>query len=185
MKVLSQWFERLSPGRVVLAAIVAFFLFMIFVLPGQTALTEETASGAGSPDTTFFYSRQDLYAMADSYGEDGRAAYIRARFRFDLIFPLVYGAFLITSISWLAKRAFDAGSGWRLLNLIPLAGVSFDFLENIAASVVMARFPLPTPGLDSLAPVFSISKWLPLGVAFGLLLFLPGRLWLRRAGRKA
>lgn len=184
MKALSQWFERLSTGWMVLAAMIAFFLFMIFVLPGQSALAEETAAGAGSPDTTFFYSRQDLYAMADSYGEDGRSAYIRARFQFDLIFPLVYGAFLITSVSWLAGRAFSAGSGWRMLNLIPLASVSFDFLENITASLVMARFPLPTPGLDSLAPVFSICKWLALGLAFGLLLVLPVRLWLLRARRK-
>jgi len=181
MRSLSNWISRLSTGRVALAALLAFLLFMIFVLPGQAGQAEAVSAGVGSPDTTFFYSTADLYAMAEAYGASGRADYIRARFTFDLIFPLVYGIFLLTSVSWLATRAFEETSSSRLLNLVPGFGMLFDFLENGAASLVMARYPLETAVVDVLAPVFSVLKWFFLGVAF-LLLFILGfyRLFRRR-----
>ena len=83
----------------------------------------------------------------------GRQAYIEARLTFDVIWPLVYAFFLITTISWLADWAFRPGSPWRLLNLVPVLGIVLDFLENGASVIVMARYPLPhagdrSPGAD-------------------------------------
>lgn len=180
MKTISTWFARISTGWLTLLALLVFVLFMLFVLPAQASEAEEVSAGAGSPDTTFLYRTDDLYAMAEAYGEAGRASYIRARFRFDLVFPLVYGAFLVTSVSWLADRVFADTSPARLANLVPFMGVLFDFLENGAASLVMARFPQQTPVVDVLAPVFSLLKWVFLGAAFLLLFILAGSYLVRR-----
>ncbi len=157
---ISEWIRRISTGRVTLLCLVIFLLFTALVLPGQSALAEETSGGAGSPDTNFFYTSADLYRMAESYGETGRAAYIRARFTFDLVFPLVYTAFLATAISWLFRRGFPPGSRWQLANLTPVLGAIFDYLENISAALVMGRYPALTPVVDALAPLFSIIKWI-------------------------
>jgi hypothetical protein len=46
----------------------------------------------------------------------------------------------------------------------------FDFLENITTSIVMARYPIRTPVLDWVAPVFTLIKWIFVGGSFGLLL---------------
>lgn len=159
MPSLSKFFYRISTGRAALAATVLFLLFMALVLPGQAESAAEYSEGAGSPDQSFFYSAEDIYAMAEAYGPEGRQAYIRARFTFDVIFPIFYMIFLGTTISWAFSRAFQEGSRLRTLNLFPVLGLLFDYGENIAASIVMAQYPAESPLAASLAPVLSMIKW--------------------------
>ena len=153
-----------------LAALVVFILFMIFVLPDQARKAETVSGGSGSPDTSYFYSSADLAQMAEAYGEEGRSAYIYARFTFDLVFPVVYLAFLVTSISWLLnKGAPEPDNKWRLLNLFPVLGAVFDYGENIAASVFMAAYPDPAVIAGALAPVFTLIKWFFVNGSFVIL----------------
>jgi hypothetical protein len=168
---LSAFFMRISSGWVTLLALVIFILFTALVLPAQAAKAEQAAQGAGAPDTSFaYYSANQLYAWAEAYGEAGRQEYVRARFTFDVAWPAVYFFFLVTALSWLFQRGFPPGSRWRLANLAPLAAVLFDFLENISTSLVMARYPELTPGVDALAGVFTLLKWLFVLGSFLLLL---------------
>ncbi len=97
-------------------------------------------------------------------------SYIKARFSFDLIWPLVYMIFLTTVISWLFQRVFRLDSMWQLANLMPIGGMVFDYLENISTSVVMIRYPNPTAVVDIVAPIFTLTKWIFIGGSFGLLL---------------
>ena len=108
--------------------------------------------------------------MAKAYGVQGRAAYIRARFTFDLIWPLVYMLFLSTTISWTLQRISISESllGW--INLAPLTGMGFDYAENVATSVVMYRYPTPTYILAFLAPIFTATKWFFVAGSFVILL---------------
>jgi hypothetical protein len=165
-KYISDQFYRLSTGWVTLAALVFFVAFTALVLPRQSAQAEAGAGGAGSPDMSFWYSPRDLYRMAEAYGEQGRAAYVRARYTFDVVWPLVYTAFLTTGISWIYARAFTAGSRWRRANLLPALGALLDYLENLATSAVMVRYPIQTPVVDVLAPVFTAGKWVLIGGSF-------------------
>ncbi len=167
---LSDWLRRVSSGWVALAALVVFLLFSALVLPRQASQAEQDSGDAGSPDMSFYYSTGDLYQMAEAYGEEGRGAYIRARFTFDLIWPLVYTAFLATALSWLYGRAFPLGSRWQRANLAPVLGALFDYLENISTSLVMLRYPAQTPLVDVLAPAFTALKWVFVGGSFVLLL---------------
>jgi hypothetical protein len=158
-----------SSGWVALAGFLVFLLFAALVLPHQAAQAAAETGAAGSPDTSLFYRPNKLYDLAEAYGPQGRQAYIRARFTFDLIWPLVYAFFLTTSISWLSRWAFPAGSAWLRANLVPLLAMAFDYLENISTSVVMARYPDPTPVAAWLAPVLTLTKWLFVGASFLLL----------------
>ena len=170
LKNISIKLYQLSSGLVTLLALLIFALVVAFVLPGQASRAESVSQGAGSPDTSFFYSSTDLYNMAETYGAEGRAAYVRARFTFDLIFPLTYLFFLATSISWVMLRAVpDANSRWRLLNLFPVFGALFDYLENISASIVMVNYPQHTVLMDSLAPIFTLMKWFFVNGSFVIL----------------
>jgi hypothetical protein len=171
MKKLSKWLHKVSTGWVTLVTLVIFLVFMATVLSRQVEKTEETSGEAKSPDTAFFYSIGELYKMAEDYGDSGRIAYIRTRFSFDLLFPLVYTAFLSTSISWITKRVFSQSSKWQFINLTPVFGMAFDYLENISTSLVMARYPTQTPVVDRLAPIFSLVKWIFVNGSF-ILLFL-------------
>lgn len=169
---LSNWFLKISNGLLTLACLVLFLIFSALVLPDQSAKAEVYSSEVGSPDTSLFYTADDLYHIAEAYGPAGRAAYIRARFTFDVIWPLVYLAFLATSISWLVKRADLAWNTWGRLNLLPALGMIFDFLENGSAALVMARYPHTTPVLDHLAGVFTLVKWFFIAFSFIAIIIL-------------
>jgi hypothetical protein len=169
LKRISNTFYSISTGWVTLIGLAVFVLFMIFVLP-QQAQKAEAYSGGTSPDTSYLYTADDLYQMAERYGDEGRAAYIYARFTFDLVFPLAYLFFLTTSISWLFSHGVSESSRWRLLNLFPLTGAVFDYLENISTSLVMGRYPSPTPIVDGLAPIFTLLKWFFVNGSFVVLI---------------
>lgn len=170
LKRVSDWLRRVTTGWVAMAGLVTFLLFSALVLPRQAAQADTATGEIGSPDTSLFYSPQTLYDLADAYGPRGRQAYIRARFTFDLVWPVVYALFLTTAISWLYGRTFPAGSRWQRANLIPLLGMLLDYLENISTSVVMARYPDATPLVVSLAPIFTLAKWVFVSGSFLLLL---------------
>jgi len=171
VKRLSDFFYSISKGWIALAALLIFILFSALTLPGQSAVAENYSQGSGSPDTSFFYIGSDLYTMAGLYGDRGRAAYVRARWTFDLVFPFVYTFFLVTAISWALNKILPSSSGWRLLNLVPIAAFLFDFLENTMTTLVMSKYPTHCPPAELLAMVFTPLKWLMVGSSFIILLF--------------
>jgi hypothetical protein len=167
---LSELIIRFSTGWVALVALMVFLLFTVLVLPDQAAKAEAENGDIGSPDLSFFYSAEDLYRMAEAYGEEGRQSYVRSRYTFDLVWPLVYTFFLITGISWINRKVFALGSLWQRANLVPIAGAIFDYLENVSTSVVMVRYPAKTVVVDGIATVFTAVKWVFVTLSFILLL---------------
>jgi hypothetical protein len=159
LRRLSYQFQQYSQGWVALLALIIFLLFTILVLPAQASQAKRVSGGAASPDTSFYYTADDLYQMAEAYGAGGRQAYIQARFTFDLVWPLVYSVFLAMGISWIYFYASPRGSPWSRVNLLPVWAALFDYLENVSTSLVMARYPSPTVIVASLAGVFTLVKW--------------------------
>jgi hypothetical protein len=166
MTGLSDWLYKVSSGRVALISLAIFVAFTALVLPGQASSASEVSGEVGTPDLSFFYKPDDLYKMAQAYGEEGRDAYIQARFTFDLAWPVVYTLFLATSISWVFQRAFIPGSWVWKFNIVPLLGGLFDYLENVSTSLVMLRYPQKTPVVDWLASLFTPLKWILISGAF-------------------
>ena len=183
MTGISEWLIKQSSGWRVLLVTVVFVLFMILVLPGQAETADDYAQGSGSPDTSFFYTPERLFELADVYGEEGRQAYVRARFSFDLIFPFVYGIFFVTTISWLLGEITEAPNRWRLLNLGPILGVIFDLLENISTSIVMLGYPEHNLVAAQVAPIFTLVKWNFVSGSFIALLIALGYWAIRKLKR--
>ncbi|NMB63173.1 MAG: hypothetical protein GYA18_12680 [Chloroflexi bacterium] len=144
----------------------------MFFLPGQNAIAEIHSAGAGSPDTFLFYTPADLYQMAETYGTEGRAAYIHARWTFDLAFPIIYTFFLIVSISWFEKQVLKEDSELRTGNILPLFATLFDLLENICTSLVFSSYPDYLSFVSMLAPFFTLMKWICVGSSFVFLFVL-------------
>jgi len=85
-------------------ALVGFIVFLdcgALTLPGQNAIAHKYSLGTGSPDTSLFYTAASLYRLADLYRQEGRVAYLKARWTLDVAFPLIYTFFLVTAIAWL------------------------------------------------------------------------------------
>lgn len=168
---LSDWLKDKTTGKLTLLTMLLFLAFTLLALPNQAAQAEQYSRSAGSPDGSFFYSADDLYGWAEVYGVQGRRAYVRARLTFDVIWPLVYTLFLSMALSWIMTRAFAADTLWSRANLMPVLGMLFDFLENGATALVMARYPQTTPVVDTLAGFLTSIKWLFVYGSFALLLF--------------
>jgi hypothetical protein len=185
------WYRRLSDrlvesasGRGALVSVLVFVVFSATVLPWQAAQAREAVGEAGSPDTSFWYSADRLYALAEAYGEDGRSAYVLARVTFDVVWPLVYTAMLVLVIGWLLRRSFEFGHPARLIVLLPVAALLADYAENICTAVVMARYPDTTPVLAELAGVATAAKWTTLSAAFLMVPVLAVVAFLRRGRNK-
>ena len=161
---------QISSGWLTIIALVVFLVFMVLVLPDQASKAQTYSEGTGSPDTSFYYTAKELYQFAEEYGSEGRREYVRARFSFDVIWPLVYTFFLCTSISWVFSKFTPGGVAWRRVNLAPVIGLLLDFAENISTSVVMIRYPNPTIVLADVAAVFTLMKWIFVNGSFILLL---------------
>jgi hypothetical protein len=182
----SNWIYKISNGWIALGAVLLFLLFSIFVLPSQSTKVDSISEQIGTPDLSFYYSKNDIYKMAEVYGEEGRALYIQARFTFDLIWPIVYTLFLTTCISWIFGQIIPLESKFGRVNLTPVMALIFDYLENISTSLIMFRYPQQTPGLDMLAPIFTMLKWILLIISFLLLIVgFIGLLWTRIQKRRA
>lgn len=181
---LSSKLLNLSTGLLTFICLVIFVVFGVLVLPDQAAKAEVYSREIGSPDTSLYYTAGDLYRFAEAYGQNGRSAYIWARFSFDLVFPLVYGAFLVTALSWFIKRVDLDRKTWGWVNLLPVAGVVFDFLENVTAAVVLARYPQITPVLDHLAGALTLLKWGFIAASFLILIIVLGFFLWRLIQRK-
>ena len=165
-KNISAWLLKLSSTWLMIASLLLMIGFMIFVLPAQAADAVQESGSERSPDTSFFYTPEDLYQMAEDYGTNGRRAYIQARWTFDLIFPLVYTCFLAVGISWFIQRLAGWADTLKLTNLLPLLGGLFDLLENSAATLAMSRYPGKPLILLNAASIFTPIKWVLVSMSF-------------------
>ena len=169
-----------STKWVALISTIVFLIFSATVLPDQSAKAAVYSAEIGSPDLSLFYSPADLYQIAEQYGQSGRQAYVRARFTFDLAFPLVYGAFLLFPSAWALGKMTNENNRRRLLVFIPLLAVLFDLLENAFAAIVISRYPQSSGIVAVLAPFFTLFKWIFVGSGFALSFVLLAQLvWVR------
>jgi hypothetical protein len=72
------------------ATLSVLVAFLVLVLPAEAERTREVAGTSETPDTSYRYASEDLYRLAEEYGEQGRAHYVRSRAIFDVVWPLAY-----------------------------------------------------------------------------------------------
>jgi len=171
MQRLSRYFYNKTSLWVFLGSLALFILFMVLILPGEAARSDEVLGSLPSPDTSFYYSKDVLYQIAEDYGQEGRYYYIDSRITFDIVWPLVYTFFLINAISWIMDKTVIEESRLRMLNLVPLIAILLDYLENISNMVVMFRYPQLTDILATMAGIFTTLKWVFVGGSFSILIF--------------
>jgi hypothetical protein len=149
----------------VILSILIFTLFIVVILPAQKAKTKEYAGDAGSVDLSFFPKPDQVYQMAEAYGEDGREQYIKSRYTFDVIWPLAYTFFMVALITFCMKKIFGDGSKWIYLNLVAVGPILFDFIENGFAMAVMSAYPDRMDGTVYVMATATMIKWTVMGIA--------------------
>ncbi|MDZ4196090.1 MAG: hypothetical protein U1C51_02445 [Candidatus Izemoplasmatales bacterium] len=138
----------------ILLSWVLFISFMAIVLPYESNLLSEQTQMSESFDTSFFQTGMARLQMVEDYQEAGRNAYIISRFRFDILWPLVYGM-AFHSLLWLFLRGKPS---WMLY--LPWIAVSLDLLENASVIELMLQYPQSSIVLAWISSFLTLFKWI-------------------------
>jgi hypothetical protein len=168
-KKLQYIYHNVSTKQVVIYFVV-FFLFTVLVLPYISSLTTRVIGVAESPDTNFDFNIERLFNIVNSYGRSGRLFYVTMRWTFDVVWPIIYTLFLITSIAYLSRQS-KCRFGYKPLYL-PVIAVLFDFMENVNATIIMLLYPKRFDLFGYLLIGSSIIKWISISISIVALILL-------------
>lgn len=166
---LTKIYNGISKKQTIIISIV-FLLFTAIALPLISSYTAGVIGVSKSPDTSFSFQVSELYRIVQLYGKEGRTFYIVMRWTFDIVWPAIYTLFLVSAISYLAG-ASKTGFGYKVLYL-PLLAVTFDLLENIFATIIMAIYPTMIDSFVYALFISSIAKWIMIVISFILVIYL-------------
>lgn len=148
-----------------LISLGAMLIFITLILPMESANFSEASGGVSAPDSKLFYTSDDLFDIAEEIGEQGRRAYIISRLRFDIAWPVTYGAVLFTGLS----LSLPSRKRYYWILYLPLLAVICDFFENTIVSIVFYNYPDQVMILSHLAGIFTFLKWNSLILGYVLL----------------
>ena len=155
--ILASWF------------VFVFVFFMVVILPAVSMATVEQGL-TESIDTNFSFDPASIYRIVEAYGPSGRAYYIWQRWTFDLIWPLVYGLPLFSTLNRFIPKLFRFRT---MIVFLPLFATILDYLENVTFTVLVSLFPTEIPLLAVLGVTISAFKWFALGTSMMIVSILP------------
>ena len=162
MKKLINFVNRISSFPVLVLALILFMSFILYVLPSHKAGSAKFMGDAGTPDLKFFPTPETIYQIAETYGEKGREKYIISKFTIDAAWPFVFTLLYLVFIN--LSLGYVYGAKGSNVSIFAFATLSFDYIENILAAVVMSVYP---SRLDFLTWVLSFTtclKWISMGL---------------------
>lgn len=167
---LSAWIAHKANRVTFIISLIAYAVFfpLFFFGSAPFSLTQmhPYSANGGILDAETFYTAEQAYVRLASFGEQGRQTYQLVHLG-DMVYPAVLGAFMAITLSLLLRRITPQNSAWRKLNLLPIANMLMDYLENVLLMVVVALFPAHTDALAGAAGVVTLAKSL-----FGMLSFI-------------
>ena len=168
MRRLSMLFDHVTNHMSLFSWVFTLVMFVVVVVPLEEDRLLEAAGTTASPDTAVFYGPRLLEGIIETYAEEGRDHYVTSRLTFDLAFPVIYTAVLISMLSMLYR--YESGP-LGLSNLVPLGVFAFDLLENTTVSILMATYPSLPEALLWISALFSGLKWVLLAFTVALVCF--------------
>jgi len=168
--MMKKFLESIINWKILILTSLLFAFFIIIVLPYVSEYGKSNIGGIGSPDTEILISGEQLYKIAESYGNEGRETYVFLRWTFDVVWPIVYMTFLLSLIIALGKTIQYKWA--KNLYLFPIGAMLFDYLENTFLTIVMIRFPVEMFLFGSITSYVSLGKWIILNGSFVVVLVL-------------
>ena len=170
---ISDWAYRQAQPHIILLLLLLVLVVNLFVFPYYTS---RIVPDEGPPvlDLRFGFSADQAYNTLEAFGNDGRAVYMEMLLVADTFYPLIYGLLLIFLASFFVKRILKPGNEFRVINLLAVDAVIFDFLENAGIALMIRQFPHRIDFVAGLTSVFNILKWIMVGLAVLLVLVSMG-----------
>jgi len=163
-RILDEVSDRIiaiTSRRTILAALAGLLVtaFLVNGRPFGVAQLMEITGGVGILDMEVLYTPDQAYAFLAAMGEAGRAFDLTHIIPIDLFVPFFYALFLATFITWLLHRWLPVESGWHRLNVIPVAGAVFDYLENLGIIAMLLAWPARMPEIAQFTMASTLLKF--------------------------
>jgi len=137
---------RLGTWRVWIPTLLVFLAFFGVFFSSSAAFAipvVEKACGQLPLDVRFYSTGYEVSDFLDACGQGGRDAYRNMQVA-DLLYPLVFGLFMASSLSMVLRRLCPGRPGIAVVGLVlAMVGTGFDYLENLFAWLALAAFPQP------------------------------------------
>lgn len=139
--------------------LISFLCMMAFMR--LTALQVKNISGGTEVLGLHFGNTVGgIRVTMDALGNDGRLYYLTHFLVIDFFYAMVYAAFYFCTILFLLYKN-EIGSG-KVINIcwFPVAGMFFDWAENLLLSVIIVKWPANSAVLCIMLIVSNITKFL-------------------------
>jgi len=152
---------------------IVIFLALLLLLGGVVIphYARQISPGPEQPllDARFGFSPAEAYEALDAFGEEGRRTYLFFLAVFDSVYPLVYGGVLILLASFFLRPLIHPGNEFRIINLLAIDAVIFDYVENLGIIYMIRVFPSRADGVALLVSVAGMIKWVVVALALALI----------------
>lgn len=161
LDVVSDRIIAITSRRTILAALVGLLItgFLVNGRPFGIAELKAITGGIGILDMEVLYTPDQAYAILAAMGEAGWAFYLTHILPLDMFVPFFYALFLSTAISWLLHTWLPAESRWHRLNIVPVIGGLFDYLENFGILAMLLAWPAQLPDIASFTMAATLLKF--------------------------
>lgn len=164
---------KIARWPIILVLLVLYLGFSLGLFPYYQSQIDKLA---GEPltalDLRMQYSPEEVKDLMAQMGEEGRAINRFISGRIDMIYPLIYGLFLILLLVRLSSTLKYRRGPWLLL--VPILAMLFDYLENIQVLRMLRQYPDISKELVAFSSLMSSLKWLFVLAALLLVVILGG-----------
>lgn len=163
---------QMANGKVLVVLLIVGLIFLFIFRYRDNAL--KTYSGKKDEehtlDSNICYDSKYAYALFDKLEDRGRKLYAWTEITVDLIFPIIYAAFLSLFIIHLFQKC-SINTSQQFVVMLPFIAMLFDYGENILIAIMLFAYPHEYPALASIASVFTKLKWSFVAVSSGAILY--------------
>jgi hypothetical protein len=153
-----------------LLATAIFASYLIFVLTAQGKAFEVANSAVRSLGTSLGFGQAEILAFLSERSDQMISAYINFNLVWDNLFGLIYGVMYVIWVSLVFK---PYSQRFGVLNLLPLAQVVFDWLENAALASLSNQYledGTISSSISLIASTASTIKWVLSLLVYGVIL---------------
>ena len=147
------------------------FIFVIFPYY-ESNINNSTNENIKILDVRFGYNIDQVTELFKEMGENGRAAYFIILSKTDMIYPIIYGSFLILLIAFLLDKIYPHSNKILLFLIFPIVGMVFDYLENFNTLYLLNKFPNITTEEVTFGSLMTQLKWVFILFSIALIVIL-------------
>lgn len=160
--------------------LLALFLIMLTSMRQVAKQVDIISEGTGILDLNFYNSKEFMMQTLQELGQKGRDFYLTKFFIVDFFYPITYAAFYGFTILYVLEKLENHSKTIKLLALIPVCGMCFDWLENVSISSLLATFPNDSTLLYLMATISTILKFCFVYLAVVTIIILVGLVIIKR-----